>query len=123
MTLTDTLRVEERYLQFQDLRAMDYCEKRWQQDGRPATRWEMVNFLERMLRELRQNGIGYPKVLLLRKKEIQRRTFTLEPHEEISAGDAGDACPPCRGKKYILLASDQPSLCLACLGRGRKKTP
>ena len=81
MTLTQTLRIEERYLQFQDLNAMAYCEKRWQQEGRPGARWEMISFIERMLQELKQNGIGYPKVLLLRKKEIQRGTFALLPCE------------------------------------------
>src|SRR5215471_18087928 len=99
MTLTETLQIKERYLQSQDLRALEYCEKRWRQDGRPATKWEMVNFIEGMLRELQQNGIGYPKVLLLRKKEIQRGTFTpqsseetsVSPEPQIPVGD--DACP------------------------------
>jgi hypothetical protein len=78
MTLTETLQLKEKYLQWEDLRALDYCEKRWKQDGAPTERWQIINFLERMLRELKANGTGYPKVLLLRKKEIQRRTFTIE---------------------------------------------
>jgi hypothetical protein len=109
MTLTKTLRIKEEYLQFEDLRAMDYCEKRWQQEGRPATKWEMVNFIERMLRELRQNGIGYPKVLLLRKKEIQRQQFKVEQPGETPAGSCsciggyqanGTVCPCPKGEPH-----------------------
>jgi len=125
MTLTETLQLKERYLQYDDLRALDYCERRWQQDGRPATRWEMINFIERMLQELQQNGIGYPKVLLLRKKEIQRRTFTLEPREERDRPrerqiPSGDACPDCQGLGFLVLPGGVVTLCLPCLGRGRK---
>src|SRR5215831_5123145 len=76
MTLTETLQLKERYLQYNDLRALDYCEKRYHQEGCPTERWQVINFLERMLQELKEQG-GYPKVLLLRKKEIQRRTFTI----------------------------------------------
>ena len=55
---------------------MDYAEKRWKEAGEPTERWAIINFLERMLRELKERG-GYPKVLLLRKKEIQRGTYTI----------------------------------------------
>lgn len=78
MTLTETLQLKERFLRFEDMRALDYCEKRWREEGRPLERWQMINFLERMLQELKSTGMGYPKVLLLRKKEIQRRTFVIE---------------------------------------------
>jgi hypothetical protein len=77
MTLTETLKIKERYLKFEDMRAFDYVEKRWQQDGCPTERWQLVNFLEKMLLELKDKG-GYPKVLLLRKKEIQRQQFTIQ---------------------------------------------
>ena len=84
MTLTETLQLKERFLSLEDLRAMDYAEKRWKEAGEPTERWEIINFLERMLRELKDRG-GYPKVLLLRKKEILRRTFTIpEPGEQES---------------------------------------
>jgi hypothetical protein len=76
MTLTETLQIKERFLKFEDMRAMDYAEKRWKEAGEPTDRWEIINFLERMLRELKDRG-GYPKVLLLRKKEIQRQIYTV----------------------------------------------
>ena len=124
MTLTETLRIEERYLQFEDLRAMAYCERRWQEDGRPATRWGMFSFIERMLRELQQTGVGYPKVLLLRKKEIQRGTFALEPREERNGPkelqtENGHLCPDCEGRGFLLLPGGNGTLCMSCLGRGR----
>lgn len=87
MTLTETLQLKERFLQYNDLRALDYCEKRWKEAGEPTERWQVINFLERMLCELKSQG-GYPKVLLLRKKELQRRTFTLtEPGQESEANE------------------------------------
>jgi len=46
---------------------------------RATERWQLINFLERMLRELQAHETGYPKVLLLRKKEIQRKTFQAQP--------------------------------------------
>lgn len=76
MTLTETLQIKEKFLKFEDLRALDYAEKCWKEAGEPTDRWEIVNFLERMLQELRERG-GYPKILLLRKKEIQRRTYMI----------------------------------------------
>jgi len=85
MTLTETLQLKERFLMYEDLRALDYCERRWKEDGCPTERWQVINFLEKMLCELKDQG-GYPKVLLLRKKEIQRRTFTLQKPGEPTAG-------------------------------------
>ncbi|MGB2645460.1 MAG: hypothetical protein WBG02_06475 [Candidatus Acidiferrum sp.] len=99
MTLTETLQLKERFLKFEDLRALDYCEKRWLEENRPIKRWELFNFIEKMLKELEANGIGYPKVLLLRKKEIQRKTFTpAQQSEEGSA--ASESCPLCKGQGW-----------------------
>ena len=109
MTLTETLQLKERFLRFEDLRALDYCEKRWLEENRPLERWEMFNFIEKMLQELKANGIGYPKVLLLRKKEIQRQQFTIRQPGETSAEGctciggwllSGTACPCHKGEPH-----------------------
>jgi|ERR1700687_687834 len=81
MTLTNTLQLKEKFLKFEDMRALDYCEKRWKEEGCPTDRWQVINFLEKMLRELKDQG-GYPKVLLFRKKQIQRQEFRIEKPEE-----------------------------------------
>jgi len=125
MTLTETLQLKERYLQIEDLRALDYCERRWKEQGCPTERWPLINFLERMLQELKNNGIGYPKVLLLRKKEIQRRTFRPEPREErIGPREPqcpnGEACKECKGQGFHMLPGGSGTLCMACLGTRRK---
>jgi hypothetical protein len=125
MTLTQTLQIQEQFLQFEDLQAMAYCEKRWQQEGSPATKFEMVNFIERMLQELQHNGVGYPKVLLLRKKEIQRGVFKLETREPRNEPGrlqnlAGDVCPECRGRGFFDQPGGDGTLCMACLGRRRR---
>ena len=127
MTLTRILRIEVRYLQFDDLRAMAYCEKRWQQEGSPATKWDMVNFIERMLQGLQHNGMGYPKVLLLRKKEIQRSTFTLEPLPETDDARGrqisnSDFCPECQGQGFLPVPGRATGLlCMGCMGKGRRE--
>jgi hypothetical protein len=106
MTLTETLPLKERFLKFEDLRALDYCEKRWREEGNPTERWKVINFLEKMLHELKDQG-GYPKVLLLRKKEIQRQQFTVrQPGEAPAEGCTciggwrltGTPCPCAKGE-------------------------
>ncbi len=90
MTLTEILKIKEKYLQYEDMRALDFAEKRWKEEGCPTERWKLINFLEKMLQELKVSGLGYPKVLLLRKKELQRRTFTpLEPTEVQASNPTG----------------------------------
>ncbi len=109
MTLTETLHLKERFLKFVDLRALAYCEERWQEAGCPGERWELINFLERMLQELKAARLGYPKVLLLRKKEIQRRTFTIQKPGEAPAEGctclggwllSGTPCPCPKGEPH-----------------------
>lgn len=87
MTLTQTLQIKERFLRYEDGRALDYCERRWKEEGCPKDRWQLINFLEKMLHELKEQG-GYPKVLLFRKKQIQRREFAIQKPVETLA----DAC-------------------------------
>jgi hypothetical protein len=100
MTLTQILQIKERFLKFEDMRALDYVEKRWEEAGKPVERWQLINFLERMLVDLKTQGTGYPKVLLLRKKEIQRNTFTIcEPAKTAEAQDG--VCPLCVGAGWI----------------------
>ena len=77
MTLTQTLSIKEEFLRHEDMRALDYAEKRWKEAGEPTERWQVINFLERMLKELQSSGMGYPKVLLFRKKQIQRKEYTV----------------------------------------------
>jgi hypothetical protein len=98
MMLTQILQIKGRYLRFEDMRALDYCEKRWEQEGRPVMRWELINFIEKMLTELKATGVGYPKVLLLRKKEIQRNSFTIEPLRTPEA--KRNSCPACQGQGW-----------------------
>jgi len=110
MTLTETLRIEEQFLKFEDLRAFDYCEKRYKEAGEPTGRWELINFLEKIIQELMRNGMGYPKVLLLRKKELQRQQFTVckltqnESHEctcfDGWLSPAGKPCPCPKGEPH-----------------------
>ena len=108
MTLTQTLQLKEKYLQFDDLRALDYCERRWREEGQPTERWQVINFLEKMLRELKEQG-GYPKVLLYRKKQIQRQEFRVEqPGETPAEGCSciggylpnGTICPCPKGEPH-----------------------
>src|SRR5215471_18456582 len=103
MTLTETLQLNEKYFKYDDLRALNYCEKRWQEEKTPVERWQLINFLEQMMRELVATGIGYPKVLLLRKKEIQRGMFTLGPPPDGKYPPhalSPDTCAECGGNGF-----------------------
>jgi hypothetical protein len=123
MTLTQTLQINDCYLHLQDIRAMEYCEKRWQEEGCPLERWPLLNFIEKMLRELVANGIGYPRVLLLRKKEIQRGQFkpeALKAEHGPEPVQVVDACPGCQGRGFLSAPGSRGTLCMQCLGRGRK---
>ena len=100
MTLTQTLQIKERFLKFEDMRALDYVEKRWEEAGKPLERWQLINFLERMLVELKSQGPGYPKVLLLRTKEIQRNMFTIAEPGKIAEPQDG-ACRLCFGAGWV----------------------
>ena len=120
MTLTETLQIKERYLKYEDIRALDYCEKRWELAGSPVKRWELINFIERMLTELKASGVGYPKVLLLRKKEIQRNTFTIEPPRTYEG--TRETCPRCQGRGWKGQESKGYLPCECSAGEaGRKK--
>lgn len=108
MTLTQTLNLQEKFLRYEDMRALDYCEKRWKEAGEPTDRWQVINFLEKMLQELKSQG-GYPKVLLFRKKQIQRREFTIQqPGETPKDGcsciggylTGGTVCPCHKGDPH-----------------------
>jgi len=92
MTLTETLQIRERFLRYEEGRALEYCERRWKEEGSPTERWQVVNFLEKMLRELKDTG-GYPKVLLFRKKQIQRREFEIV--RPVEASQRNECC--CHG--------------------------
>jgi len=76
--------------------------------ARPAIRWGMVNFIELMLRELQHNGVGFPKVLLLRKKQIQRRSITPQLDKE-SARRAYCSLCRCSGWQEIAPQGSTPS--------------
>jgi hypothetical protein len=108
MTLTETLQLKERFLRYEDGKALDYCERRWKEEGCPTERWQVINFLEKMLRELKGRG-GYPKVLLFRKKQIQRREFAIQqPGETPPEGCScmggwllsGRPCPCPKGESH-----------------------
>src|SRR5437879_149953 len=105
MRLIEALKLKEDYIGSGDLRAFAHCEKRWQEDGCPTERWPIINFLERMLRELQGQG-GYPKALLLRKKEIQRKQFTVEQISQETCSCiggwllSGKPCPCPKGEPH-----------------------
>jgi hypothetical protein len=109
MTLTQTLQLKEKYLQFEDMRALVYCERRWKEEGCPTERWQVINFLEKMLRELLKEQGAYPKVLFFRKKQIQRHEFEIQQSGETPQGGCsciggylsdGTVCPCPKGEPH-----------------------
>lgn len=61
-----------------------YCEERWDVCGRPAEPRCLARFLDEALRSCAGKGLRYPKVLLLRLKQLQRAHWA-------ARGTAGDS--------------------------------
>jgi hypothetical protein len=103
MSFKSLLRIDEDLLGYEDRKAFDFCEQRWERAGRPKKKWDVVPFIESLLKEFIATDLPYPRVLLLRKKEIQRGTFTLNAIErtaEPSRKTAADTCAFCRGAGF-----------------------
>ena len=109
MTLTQTLQIKEKFLKFEDMRALDYVERRWKEEGSPTERWQLINFLEKMLGELLKDYGRYPTVLFFRKKQIQRREFAIQQPGETPADGCscsggwllnGTPCPCPKGEPH-----------------------
>jgi hypothetical protein len=78
MDLLELLEVDRERLPRHTEEAMDYCEECWEERGRPTDPQHLAKFLDGALRFCAEAGLRYPKVLLLRLKQLQRGEWPME---------------------------------------------
>lgn len=72
MNLLEVLRVDRRKLPHDTAQAALYCETCWAECGRPLRPPDLAEFLDGALKSCAKQGLRYPKVFLLRLKQLQR---------------------------------------------------
>lgn len=123
MTLIELLKIERDGMDAASLSGLRFAERIWAEMGRPIEREILVRFLESFLARCVAVQIRYPKILLRRKKEIERGDFQLKSALlPASVPLEPGACPRCGGRGFTCgPGADTGSLCMACLGTGRRK--
>ena len=76
MRLFELLEVDPHRLPRHTLPAVHYCERAWQERCKPTEARYLVDFLDEALRSCTEAGLRYPRVLLLRLKQLQRGEWT-----------------------------------------------
>lgn len=72
MTLTSLLEIQPQCLTDLDERSLCAAEELWRRAGSPKEPAKLCEAIETILNELVNMGLGYPKILLRRKKELER---------------------------------------------------
>lgn len=117
MTLTRLLEIDIRLLRDGEDRGLSYAERVWCDLGEPADPRKLCEALEKILHCCVDEGIGYPAILLRRKKEVERGTWQPKtaPPTVAAQPTGGAACPDCGGKGFITrLGGASGSLCFSC---------
>jgi hypothetical protein len=115
LTLTSLLEINTQFVEPDDERALLIAERRWSTRGSPCNPKALCESLEETLRHLTKQGIHYPKILLLRKKQLQRGTW--KPEDQPSSGqmcptpDDGLLCNACDGTGIQINADGTGSFC------------
>ncbi len=76
MELLGLLEVNEDRLPHRTYPAVKYCERRWEELGRPTERAALIEFLDHALKFCPDVGFHYPKIFLKRLKQLQRNQWS-----------------------------------------------
>jgi hypothetical protein len=82
MNLTEVLEINNNHVPFTGSRGMFCASRWWLEAGQPVERVALSCFLDDTLKRCAKEGIRYPKILLLRLKQLQRHEW--EPREELT---------------------------------------
>jgi hypothetical protein len=82
MTLTQILAIDETRIPPSCRFAMSYVERRWRECGSPTGVEALRDMLDKALRFCADNELRYPKVLLLRLKQLERGEWPVESTPE-----------------------------------------
>jgi hypothetical protein len=74
-TLTELLDIEWKFMTDVDDRGLRIAEQLFQSYGSPTEPRALLDVLEKILLRMQDEGIPYPKILLLRKKQLQRKEW------------------------------------------------
>ena len=108
MTLTRLLGIKLELIRFEDERGLEFAKQVWQSLGGPSEPRALVDALEKCLQRCTDEGIPYPAILLRRKKELERGTWSPPAKQSLDADVAlpkeGDpSCPQCRGTGQVVI--------------------
>ena len=108
MTLTRLLEIKLSLLNFDEEPGLALAEQLWQGQGSPSEVRPLCDVLETILRRCKEEGILYPPILLLRKKGLERGSWSPRakgpPNRESAPPKEGDpSCPKCRGTGHVVI--------------------
>jgi len=106
MTLTRLLGINLQLIKYEDDRGLHLAEEVWRSLGAPSEGPALADTIERCLQRCTEEGILYPAILLKRKKQIERGTWSPESGRDSSKANAppieGDTtCPKCGGSGHV----------------------
>lgn len=119
MTLTRLLEIDRNLLEPEAERGLALAETWWVQNGSPREPGPLCQFLETVLQRCKETGVCYPRIVLRRKKELERGTWRPSAASPSAASRQqretnGSACADCGDSGYVY-RPDGASLC-ACGG-------
>jgi hypothetical protein len=105
MTLTRLLEIDSRLVKPDEFGSVALAERIWRDYGCPTGVRELIDLLEMVLSECRQDGMRYAPILLQREKALRRGTWVPRPECIAAPSGAttskGDVCSKCGGSGYM----------------------
>jgi hypothetical protein len=77
MSLRKLLGIEHLGLPIEEALAAEFAERRWHEEGRPATRWAVAMLLRSVICDCDCSVLNYPPVFADRLRGLERGTFKL----------------------------------------------
>jgi hypothetical protein len=119
MTLTRLLGINLRLLRFEDDRGLQLAEEVWRLQGAPFEGQILADAIETCLQRCTEEGIPYPPILLKRKKQIERGTWSPDTRGNLvdvstAPVDGESACSKCGGSGYVLIEGGRHAKMCEC---------
>ena len=119
MTLTRLLEIKSDLLKWEDKTSLHLAERIWLECGAPTEPQRLCEVLEIILERCTGDGVGYPPILLKRKKQIERGAWSPEQKGGSPPGDPlpseGDSnCPKCGGLGHVLIEGGRHAKMCEC---------
>jgi hypothetical protein len=103
LTLGSVLGVRPKlFVNQEDFRGMGNAERIWREAGCPVQAHRLIDVLEQIISESPKTGVGYPRFIMLRKKELQRGSFRPRVQNAVTSTanrwtPPSGSCPKCGG--------------------------